>query len=93
LDMGKKFSGFCHATGINQQSIDCITMIASVNSCCQFRCTASCCHISVFIAGANKTGQVEANTVFVSRLSAMPWVNFARVLAVRGAIANTSAIH
>ena len=45
----------------------------------------------VFIAGATSTGALVASTVVESMSSAMPHTIFARIFAVAGAMANTSA--
>lgn len=62
-----------------------------------------CSYISVFIAGTSTTGFVgfqvvpfflkrQALKIFVTKLSAIPFENFASVFAERGATKNTFAI-
>ena len=52
---------------------------------------AGCSYIASFIAGATTSGRRQASAAVVSRLSAWPAASLASVLALAGAIRNTSA--
>ena len=59
--------------------------------CSQLRCTAGWRHMAVFIAGAAMTGASVANRTLASSPSAEPWLQRARLLALRGATMVNSA--
>lgn len=68
-----------YADAVGLQSGD-VTLVGGLN------------HISTFIAGAAANGHLRAAAKLVSKLSAMPPAILAKVLALAGAITNTSAV-
>ena len=56
-----------------------------------FACVAGCAHMWLSIAGATSTGAVVAKATQPSRSSAKPCARRARVVAVAGTMANSSA--
>ena len=66
-------------------------MMPSACSWAMLRRVAGLHHISTFMAGATASGQARAAARVESRLSAMPWAILAKVLALAGAMRNTSA--
>ena len=74
MNMGEDVFWFGHAPGADAiagqhpASWPTVWNRLSCRTAPQLRCTACCCHMSVFMAGASRIGQVEASTVLVQQI-------------------------